>query len=184
VGRTERVLRLRNLIAPAAIAVLMASSHASAAVAGCPGSALAPAPSAAPGAGAAVVCLVNRERTKRNLAPLRESAPLRAAAGRYARQMVAGGFFAHVSPAGSTLRARIAGVGYVGTSAYTLGENIATGSGGLGAPTAIVASWMGSPGHRRNILARDFRDIGIGVADGMPGAGGGATYVADFGGRD
>jgi uncharacterized protein YkwD len=162
----------------------MASSSASAAVAGCAGADVPAAPAAQPGAGTTVVCLINRERGKRSLAPLRDSGPLRAAAGRYARQMVAGGFFSHVSPSGSTLRARMSGVGYAGTGVFTLGENIATGSGALGAPSAIVAAWMGSPGHRRNILARDFRDIGIGVAAGMAGAGDGATYVADFGRRD
>ncbi|HEX7299779.1 MAG TPA: CAP domain-containing protein [Solirubrobacteraceae bacterium] len=149
----------------------------------CPGADLDPAPAAQPGAAAAVVCLVNRERTTRKLPALRDSALLRAAAGRYARRMVSGGFFDHVSPTGSTLRVRLARVGYPGGAQCTLGENIATGSGQLGAPSAIVAAWMASPGHRRNILARDFRDVGIGVASGMPGAGAGATYVADFGRR-
>ena len=31
-------------------------------------------------------------------------------------------------------------------------------------PEAVVQSWMGSPGHRANILHRDLRSIGIGVA--------------------
>jgi uncharacterized protein YkwD len=149
----------------------------------CAGADATPSASVQPSVGTAVVCLVNLERSKRSLAPLRDSAPLRAAAGRYASQMVAGGFFDHVSPTGSTLRARIAGVGYFKRTGYVLGENIAIGSGALGAPSAIVAAWMASPGHRRNILARAFRDVGIGVASGMAGAGQGATYVADFGRR-
>jgi uncharacterized protein YkwD len=149
----------------------------------CTGADLPPGTSVAPSAGTAVVCLVNVERTERRLAPLRDSAALRAAAGHYAGQMVAGGFFDHVSPTGSTLRARIAGVGYFKRTGYVLGENIAIGSGGLGAPSAIVAAWMASPGHRHNILAREFRDVGIGVASGMAGGGVGATYVADFGRR-
>jgi uncharacterized protein YkwD len=149
----------------------------------CAGSDLAPSESAQPAAAAAVVCLLNAERTQRNLAPLRDSAPLRAAAGRYARLMVAGGFFDHVSPTGSTLRARIAGIGYMKPTGCAIGENIATGSGELSAPAAIVAAWMASPGHRRNILTRKFRDVGIGVANGMAGEGKGATYVADFGRR-
>jgi uncharacterized protein YkwD len=161
----------------------MAVFAAPAAASGCADADLAPSASAQPSASTAVVCLLNVERTKRNLAPLRESPQLRAAAGRYARRMVAGGFFDHVSPAGSTLRARIAGVGYLEPSGCAIGENIATGSGELSAPTAIVAAWMQSPGHRRNILARRFRDVGVGVARGMAGAGEGATYVADFGRR-
>jgi uncharacterized protein YkwD len=149
----------------------------------CAGADVTPTASVQPSAGAAVVCLINLERTKRQLAPLRDSAALRTAAGRYASQMVAGGFFDHVSPAGSTLRTRIAGVGYPRRTGYALGEDIAIGSGQLGTPSAIVAAWMASPGHRRNILAAQFRDVGIGVASGMPGAAEGATYVADFGRR-
>jgi uncharacterized protein YkwD len=45
---------------------------------------------------------------------------------------------------------------------------------------------MRSPGHKANILRRQFREIGIGIAlgapedvDGQPGA----TYTADFGVR-
>jgi uncharacterized protein YkwD len=149
----------------------------------CSGADLTPGASVQPSAGSAVVCLVNVERSKRNLASLRDSSTLRGAAGRYASQMVAGGFFDHVSPTGSTLRARIAGVGYLKRPGYAIGENIGAGSGDLGTPAAIVAAWMASPGHRRNVLAREFRDVGIGVAAGMAGAGDGATYVADFGRR-
>jgi uncharacterized protein YkwD len=165
------------------IVAVVAVSAPPASAFGCAGADLSPGTSVPANAGMAVVCLVNRERTKRRLPPLRQSAPLRAAAGQYARLMVAGGFFDHVSPSGSTLRARIAGAGHLDASTYALGENIATGSGDLGAPAAIVAAWMGSPGHRRNILARAFRNVGIGIAAGMPGEGAGATYVADFAGR-
>ena len=45
---------------------------------------------------------------------------------------------------------------------------------------------MSSPGHKANILRRQFREIGIGIALGAPvDAGGldGATYTADFGVR-
>jgi uncharacterized protein YkwD len=45
---------------------------------------------------------------------------------------------------------------------------------------------MRSSGHRRNILDRRFRHIGIGVASGAPddvGAQPAATYTTDFGFR-
>ena len=43
---------------------------------------------------------------------------------------------------------------------------------------------MESSGHRANILAAAFRDIGIGVADAPEGAvGAPATYPTDFGSR-
>jgi uncharacterized protein YkwD len=64
----------------------------------------------------------------------------------------------------------------------TLGEDLAWGSGTLGTPREIVASWMASPGHRANILDRKFREGGMGVAFGDPGAGeDGVTYALDFG---
>jgi uncharacterized protein YkwD len=45
---------------------------------------------------------------------------------------------------------------------------------------------MRSKGHRRNILDRRFRNIGIGVVNGAPEKGGhgpAATYTTDFGFR-
>jgi uncharacterized protein YkwD len=42
---------------------------------------------------------------------------------------------------------------------------------------------MRSPGHRRNILTRGFREIGIAIVDGAPvgGVGDAATYATEFG---
>ena len=43
---------------------------------------------------------------------------------------------------------------------------------------------MASPAHRRNILNRRFRQIGIGIVEGAPVAGStGTTFVTDFGVR-
>jgi uncharacterized protein YkwD len=95
--------------------------------------------------------------------------------------MVAARFFAHEA-GHSTVLSRIKRTGYVRGN-WSLGENIAWGSGGLATPRAIVNGWMHSPGHRANILHGAFRDIGIGIRLGAPGQGlsGGATYVTDFG---
>jgi hypothetical protein len=102
--------------------------------------------------------------------------------------MVAQQFFDHVSPDGATLLDRLTAVGYLGSSVDTwaAGENIAWGTGDLSTPRSIVQAWMNSPPHRENILDRTFRDIGLGVAVGVPqqGAGDGATYTTDFGVRE
>jgi uncharacterized protein YkwD len=131
-----------------------------------------------------VLCLLNRERAARGLAALRANAPLSGAAGSYARLMVAGRFFDHVSPSGSTLRSRAARAGYLRDD-YLLGEDIATAAGTEATPAAIVDAWMNSPPHRRNILEPRFRDAGTGVAPGLATgwAPDGATYVVDFGRR-
>ena len=103
--------------------------------------------------------------------------------------MVRGGFFSHVSPAGSTLEQRIRqGTRYLADALrYEIGENIAWGEGALGKPRAIVAAWMASPGHRANILRPTFREIGIGITPGapVPGLAGdpAVTYANAFGTR-
>jgi uncharacterized protein YkwD len=130
----------------------------------------------------AILCLVNAERTSRGLPPLREQPALRAAARRFARRMVRGKVFAHDRRG---LIRRIKRAGYMRSHPrWSIGENIAWGQGAAGNAAAIVMAWMNSPPHRRNILNRKFRQIGIGVAAGAPVAGSsGATYVTDFGVR-
>ena len=65
---------------------------------------------------------------------------------------------------------------------WTIGENIGWGGGSLATPRSMVRGWMNSAGHRANILSRGFRMIGIGIANGAPNGGSGATYATDFGG--
>lgn len=130
----------------------------------------------------AVLCLVNAERTHRGLEPLREAPKLRAAARRFAHQMVQRQVFSHDRRG---MVRRIRRTGYLRHARHwSVGENIAWGGGPSAAPAAIVRAWMASPPHRRNILDRRFRHLGIGVAGGAPVDGsGGATYVTDFGVR-
>jgi uncharacterized protein YkwD len=137
---------------------------------------------------AATLCLMNAERTARGLGRL-QSEPLlgRVAAG-YARQMVRGQFFDHTSPAGSTMLARIKATSYLrDVTSWSVGENLAWGSGNLATPRAMVRAWMQSAEHRANLLDRHFADVGIGVAPGAPVALEpgelGGTYVTDFGRR-
>lgn len=137
---------------------------------------------------ASVLCLVNRARTNRGIAPLAFSAELRRSATGHSRSMVRQGVLSHFGPRGSTPETRIGHSGYLARAvAYRVAENIAAGSGRrFGSPRAIVSSWMRSPGHRANILDRMLRDFGVGVARGEPGWRGGgnaATYTLDLGRR-
>jgi uncharacterized protein YkwD len=43
----------------------------------------------------------------------------------------------------------------------SIGENVAVG---YGSASSVMDGWMNSPGHRANILGRDFTHVGIGVA--------------------
>jgi len=129
------------------------------------------------------LCLVNQERTSRGLKPLKANRRLGKAARAHARDMNLRGYFSHDSQGGGSFADRIRKAGYVPARVFpSLGEDLAWGSGTLGTPREIVAGWMNSPGHRANILDPTFREGGMGVAFGDPGAGAdGTTYALDFG---
>jgi uncharacterized protein YkwD len=132
----------------------------------------------------ATLCVLNVERKKRGLRPLRLNRKLAAAARGHSGAMASRHFFSHNSLNGSSFLDRIRRTGYLrGARSWNVGENIAWGTGRLGTPRAIGRAWMNSPGHRANILSRSFRAIGIGIAAGSPSGGAGATYTTDFGRR-
>ena len=136
----------------------------------------------------AVLCLHNAERARHGLPKLRENPRLRRAATSHSARMVGSHFFDHTTPGGLTMADRIRSTGYTsGAHAWSIGENIAWGSGRLATAAQIHRTWMNSPGHRANILQRSFREIGIGIAAGVPvhlsASQSGATYTTDFGFR-
>jgi uncharacterized protein YkwD len=181
--------RIGNVLAPALLACIALALPASASAAPCANADLMPDASNMATVKKATLCLLNGERSARGLARLTSDGQLGKAAQGFSASMVRQRFFDHVSPSGSTLNSRVRG----GTSylrgpvrSWSLGENIAWGSGDLATPRKIVRSWMNSSGHRRNILDRRFRHIGIGVATGAPddvGRQPAATYTTDFGSR-
>jgi uncharacterized protein YkwD len=133
----------------------------------------------------ATLCVLNARRARHHLDPLRLNRNLATAARRHSRAMVRERFFSHTSPNGDTFIDRIRATGYLaGARSWSVGENIAYGSGSLSTPRAIGRAWMNSPGHRANILSETFRSIGIGIASGTPVGARGATYTTDFGRRD
>lgn len=136
--------------------------------------------------GRAAVCLLNRHRVHRGMAKLRINRRLSRAARRHTRDMVRRRYFDHTSPRGVDMVDRIRHTGYLkGPYRWTIGENIAWGTGTLGSPRAIVRAWMKSAGHRHNILNPGFREMGIGVVAAAPGrsATAAGTYTTTFGVR-
>lgn len=137
----------------------------------------------------ATLCLVNKQRTRRGLGRLKPVTPLQSVATAYARRMVRERFFDHTAPDGSTFFQRIKRTSYLdgGIRSWSVGENIAWGTGDSATADEIVQAWMASPGHRRNILNGKFTELGLGVALGVPQHGAGAddaaTYVNEFGER-
>jgi uncharacterized protein YkwD len=131
----------------------------------------------------AVLCLVNKQRQQAGLRPLERNKKLQKAAQRHNDRMDGTGCFSHECPGEPPLDARLDEYLSGGLSAWGIGENVAWGSGELGTPEAIVKAWMNSPGHRANILSRDWREIGVGFTAGSPSSGNSnaGIYTTDFG---
>jgi len=150
----------------------------------CPDVETEPAPQTLAAVTAATVCLVNGERADAGLPPLTDQPKLLASALAHSLDMVTKQFFAHASGDGRQVNDRVNVTGYLPRDgAWTVGENLAWGTGTLATPSAIVASWMNSPAHRENILRPTFREAGLGVVLGNPSSrdGEGATYTMNFG---
>ena len=132
---------------------------------------------------AAVLCLHNQIRQQHNLPLLKDNTKLRKAATGHSGDMVDEGYFDHTTPDGSSFVDRIIGSGYVKRNdAWTLGENLAWGTGDLSTPIGIMNAWMNSAGHKTNILKKAYREVGIGIQLGVPSDSGvGATVTTDFG---
>jgi uncharacterized protein YkwD len=129
-----------------------------------------------------LVKLINQKRVKHGLAKVRIHAKLVTAAQSHSTDMGQQQYFEHNSPTGETWDARIIRCGYrkSGFSVWMTGENIFKISGIYAAfPQKAVNAWMKSPAHRRVILTRSFRDIGVGAV-----MSGGTKYVTlDLGRR-
>lgn len=108
-----------------------------------------------------VLDLVNEKRCKAGLVPLALNPSLTNAAQAHSNRMMQMNFFSHDDPYnGTSPWDRIASAGYTGT---TLAENIAAGQ-----TTAEVVfnTWWRSSGHKRNMMNRNFREMGLGFAQG------------------
>ena len=168
----------------AAVAFGVTPSVAAAQGTGCAFTRAAANASPEPNVRSALRCLVNVERARHGLRAVRSSSRLDAAADRHSADMVARAYFAHASPEGASVTDRVRQTGYLGGAHdWTLGEDIGWGTGSASTPASIFGAFMHSPPHRRVILDPHFRQIGVGVAQGVPvaGQGAGATFVLDFG---
>jgi uncharacterized protein YkwD len=136
---------------------------------------------------ASTLCLVNRERSAHGESVLTLNTHLEQTAQSHTDEMSSDDYFAHDGPNGDTPASRMRAAGYIYSSqvGYEVGENIAWGTLWLATPSAIVAAWMASPGHRANILDAHYHDTGMGVSAQPPSslANGqaGAIYTQDFG---
>ena len=99
-----------------------------------------------------VLDLVNEERAKSGVAPLKMDKDLFDAAKIRSKEIQI--VFSHDRPDGSSCFT---------VSSKASGENIAKGQS---TPQIVMNSWMNSAGHRANILDSSFKSIGIGYLQG------------------
>lgn len=114
---------------------------------------------------------VNEVRTARHLAPFSASRALSRSAAAHSRAMLTRGFFAHESANGTSFSSRIRAFYGPRSSPWTVGENLAMFGGMTPTAATVVDAWMGSPGHRANLLRGMFREAGVAVMF-NPAAGG------------
>jgi uncharacterized protein YkwD len=102
---------------------------------------------------------INAERAAVGAAPLRLCGRLNTAAQRHSEDQAATSRMSHTGSNGSTMRQRIEGAGYLGWTA--LAENVAAGYGTV---PSVMSGWMGSAGHRTNLLSPTYEHVGVGRA--------------------
>lgn len=118
---------------------------------------------------ARLLTLVNSVRRAVGCPSLTTNTKLTKSARKHSADMASHRNMSHTGSDGSAPSDRIADAGYE-RSAY--GENVAHG---YATPESVMAGWMSSPGHRRNILDCSFKEIGLGLA--QPGN----YWTQDFG---
>jgi uncharacterized protein YkwD len=143
--------------------------------------------SAIPDLARSLLAEVNRTRRMYGLRPLAYSAPLANAATEHSKALATAGMFTHNWPTtgrlfSSWIRGFYPARGY---RAWSAGENLLWASPGF-TPASAVQQWLDSPTHRRVLLTRSWRELGIGVVSAVraPGAYGGRDVqiaAAEFG---
>ncbi len=110
-----------------------------------------------------IVERTNAERKKQDLPELKPNPQLFLAARKHTENMARLDKMAHELE-GKKPSDRVKETGYPGSY---VGENVAYG---LRNAEEVVKGWMGSEGHRKNILEANYTEIGIGVAKAANGA--------------
>jgi uncharacterized protein YkwD len=103
-----------------------------------------------------VLSLVNVQRARSTLLALTANGPLTSAAQAHAMDTACQLFLSHTGSDGSSPFDRMLRFGY---SYSTAAENVAAG---YATPADVVNGWMGSSGHRANIMNPSFSEAGIG----------------------
>jgi uncharacterized protein YkwD len=107
---------------------------------------------------------INTYRAKSGLAPLNTNRTLTSVADLQCRLMIANGRIGHQFGPGTRLTERLV---RAGGEPRLIAENVARGQAGI---SEVMAAWMRSPGHRRNMLHPRMTEFGLAQksANGQP----------------
>ena len=165
VAAPAEALKIRNLMAPPSV---------------CPGQNNTSAPVYKQER--AMRCMTNYARRKAGSGGYAQSGKLNDSADRKGEDILRCDSFSHYA-CGRDFTFWLRRVDFIG-GCWTAGENIAWGTGDLGSARSVFKAWMHSSGHRSNILAGDFSQLGvslrIGTLDGTRRA---RVWVQHFGDR-
>jgi len=110
----------------------------------------------------AIVDLTNVERVREGKTILVWNEKLAQMAYQKAKDMLDRQYFAHESPDGKN----VAGLAKDAEYLYRLvGENLAVGN--FRTNEELIAGWMGSPGHRENMLKSEYTEMGTAAIEGI-----------------
>ncbi len=117
-----------------------------------------------------MLSLINQARNNAGLPSLQVCSRTTTAARAKSRDMAQNNYFSHTSPTYGRFTVLL---NHYGVSYRTAAENIAWNTSG--SANTAHNSFMGSPGHRRNILGGNFNYVGVGVY-----SSGGRTYFTQL----
>lgn len=122
-----------------------------------------------------IIELTNQTRQENELQPLKENDKLTLAAKNRAQDMIDNDYFSHSSPQGGIFLDKLEKEKYYYSNA---GENLAVN---FDNEEETIKAWLKSPGHRQNILSKDYQEIGVGAASGELGGRSTVVVVQLFG---
>lgn len=112
------------------------------------------------GKGAEIISLTNQLRQVRGISILESNSALTTSAQAKAEDMADNGYFGHTDAYGNHMSYWMQSAGY---NYLRAGENLAKGYTNS---KTLIQAWTNSPTHYVNLVNTNYRDIGIGIADG------------------
>jgi uncharacterized protein YkwD len=105
--------------------------------------------------------------------PLTWNNDLQKSAEGHAWDMSNNNYFSHTSRDGRSMQDVFAGYKFNGYKSFAVGENIAFGQSSI---DEVMDGWFKSPGHCKNLMNADFKEVGVAENH--------KYWVQDFGGRE